>query len=59
MFGVLPPQFYSESGPNKSGEEKAHRHKQFCSVIVWVGGGLPTGGQGSNVYVLCAEPKEN
>ena len=23
-----------------------------------VGGGLPTGGQGSKVYVLCAEPKE-
>ena len=22
------------------------------------GGGLPTGGQGSTVYVLCAEPKE-
>ena len=24
-----------------------------------VGGGLPTGGQGSRVYVLCAEPKEH
>ena len=24
----------------------------------WVGGCLPTGGQGSKVYVLCAEPKE-
>ena len=24
-----------------------------------VGGGLPTGGQGSKVYVLCAEPKEH
>ena len=23
-----------------------------------MGGGLPTGGQGSKVYVLCAEPKE-
>ena len=23
------------------------------------GGGLPTGGQGSKVYVLCAEPKEH
>ena len=25
----------------------------------WGGGGLPTGGQGSKVYVLCAEPKEH
>ena len=25
----------------------------------WVGGGLPTGGQGSKVYVLCVEPKEH
>ena len=24
-----------------------------------VAGGLPTGGQGSKVYVLCAEPKEH
>ena len=24
-----------------------------------MGGGLPTGGQGSKVYVLCAEPKEH
>ena len=24
-----------------------------------MGGGLPTGGQGSRVYVLCAEPKEH
>ena len=24
-----------------------------------LGGGLPTGGQGSKVYVLCAEPKEH
>ena len=25
----------------------------------WVARGLPTGGQGSKVYVLCAEPKEH
>ena len=24
-----------------------------------MGGGLPTGGRGSKVYVLCAEPKEH
>ena len=24
-----------------------------------MGGGLPTGGQGSKVYVLCVEPKED
>ena len=24
-----------------------------------MGGGLPAGGQGSKVYVLCAEPKEH
>ena len=28
-------------------------------VIVWVRGGLPTGGQQSHVYVLCAEHKEH
>ena len=43
-----------------SGKEKAHKHKQFCLVIAWVrGGGSRPGGQGSNVYVLCAEPKEH
>ena len=31
---------------------KAHKHKQFCPVIAWVGGGVSRpGGQGSNVYV--------
>ena len=34
-----------------SGKEKAH---DFPS-----GGGSRPGGQGSNVYVLCAEPKEH
>ena len=50
-----------------SGKEKAHKHKQISPVIARVGGGspdrvargLPTGGQGSKVYVLCAEPKEH
>ena len=44
-----------------SGKEKAHKHKLFCPVIAWVRGGLPTGspgGQGSNVYVLCSQPKD-
>ena len=51
----------------KSGKEKAHKHKQILPVTAQVGGGspdrvargLPTGGQGSKVYVLCAEPKEH
>ena len=54
----------------QSGKEKAHKHKQIFLVTARVGGGggvgspdrvakgLPTGGQGSKVYVLCAEPKE-
>ena len=50
-----------------SGKEKAHKHKQIFPVTARVGGvspdrvarGLPTGGQGSKVYVLCAEPKEH
>ena len=50
-----------------SGKEKAHKHKQFFPVTARAGGvsrpggggGLPTGGQGSKVYVLCAEPKEH
>ena len=37
---------------------KAHKHKQISSRPGG-GGGLPTGGQGSKVYVLCAEPKEH
>ena len=50
-----------------SGKEKAHKHKQISPVTAPAGGGspdrggggLPTGGQGSKVYVLCAEPKEH
>ena len=50
-----------------SGKEKAHKHKQIFPVTAPGGGGspdrvargLPTGGQGSKVYVLCAEPKEH
>ena len=50
-----------------SGKAKAHKHKQIFPVTARaggrspdrVGGGLPTGGQGSKVYVLCAEPKEH
>ena len=51
---------------DNSGKGKAHKHKQIFPVTARVGGGspgrvargLPTGGQGSKVYVLCAEPKE-
>ena len=50
-----------------SGKEKAHKHKQIFPVTARAGGGSPdrvgggllTGGQGSIVYVLCAEPKEH
>ena len=44
-----------------SGKENAHKHKQFCPVIaLGEGGGVyRPGGQGSNVYVLCAETKEH
>ena len=45
-----------------SGKEKAHKHKQIFLVTAspdWVARGLPTGGQGSKVYVLCAEPNEH
>ena len=34
------------------GKEKAHKHKQFCPVIAWVRGGLPT--EWSGVKCLCA-----
>ena len=55
------------SGLCNSGKEKAHKHKQIFTVTARVGGGspnrvargLPTGGQGSKVYVLCAAPKEH
>ena len=51
----------------RSGKEKAHKRKQFFPVTAQVGGGspdrvargLPIGGQGSKVYVLCAEPEEH
>ena len=50
-----------------SGKEKAHKHKHIFPVTARAGGGspdrvargLPTGGQGSKIYVLCAEPKEH
>ena len=42
-----------------SGKEKAHKHKRSCPVIAWVRGVSRPGGQESNVYVLCAEPKEH
>ena len=42
----------------RSRKEKAHKHKQFSAVTTWVrGGGFSR--PGSNVYVLCAEPKEH
>ena len=50
-----------------SGKEKAHKHKQIWGGLPTGRGGgfpdrsggcLPTGGQGSKVCVLCAEPKE-
>ena len=72
MPGLLEEHKYSHSGwlapdPQISGEEKAHKHKQIFPVTARWGGGspdrvardLPTGGQGSKVYVLCAEPKEH
>ena len=48
-------------------QDKAHKHKHIFTVTARVRGGspdrvargLPTGGQGSKVYVLCAEPKEH
>ena len=51
----------------KSGKEKAHKHKEMFPGDCPGGGGspdrvgrgLPTGGQGSKIYVLCAEPKEH
>ena len=41
-----------------SGKEQAHKHKQVFAVTAWVRGVSRPGGQGSNVYVLCAEAKE-
>ena len=54
-------------GRHVSGKKKAHKHKQIFPVtargggVSRLGGGgrLPTGGQGSKVYVLCAEAKEH
>ena len=53
--------------PDPSGKEKAHKHKENFPVTAQMGRGspdrvargLPTGGQGSKVYVLCTEPKEH
>ena len=42
-----------------SGEEKAHKHKQFCPVTARVGEGLPTRWPGVKRCVLCAEPKKH
>ena len=43
-----------------SRKEEAHKHKQFYPAIAWVKGAVSRpGGQGSNVYVLCADPKEH
>ena len=71
----ISPIFKNKTSAQKSGKEKAHKHKQNFPVTAWVGEspdrvargspdpgsarGLPTGGQGSKVYVLCAEPKEH
>ena len=61
-------QFATQTLRIHSGKEKAHKHKQISPVTARVGGqgspdrvarGLPTGGQRSKVYVLCAEPKEH
>ena len=49
-----------EKSSGHSGKEKAHKHKQIFPVTARAGGGgLPTGGQGSKVFVLCAEPNEH
>ena len=47
--------------PLFSRKEKAHKHKQIFRWLPGRGGGEVSrpGGQGSNVYVLCAEPKEH
>ena len=42
-----------------SGKDKAHKHKTNFSGDCPAGGGSPDRGQGSKVYVLCAEPKEH
>ena len=53
------------SGGQKIRKGKAHKHKQIFLVTGGGGSpdrvarGLPTGGQGSKVYVLCAERKEH
>ena len=40
-------------------KQKAHKQKQVVPVIARWGGFSRPGGQGSIVYVLCAEPKEH
>ena len=56
----IGPRWVARSKFSFSGKEKAHKHKQIFPVTARAGGGgLPTGGQGSKVYVLCAEPKEH
>ena len=64
---LRPWRVSTSSGKKSVSQEKAHKHKQIFPVTArageglptgW-GGGLPTGGQGSKVYVLCAEPKEH
>ena len=66
LYGATFARSYSVS--RVSGKEKAHKHKQIFPVTARAGGGvsrpgggggLPTGVEGSKVYVLCAEPKEH
>ena len=50
----LPP----GTKPIHSGKGKAHKHKQFFRWLPGWGGVSQPVGQWSNVYVLCAEPKD-
>ena len=50
----------SRTGPLSSGKKKAHKQKSFWPVTTPVTGGVSRpGGQGSEIYVLCSEPKEH
>ena len=52
---MRPPEVHDQS----SGKGKAHKHNFFFPVTARVGGVSRLGGQGSNLYVVCAEPKEH
>ena len=43
----------------ESGKEKAHKHKQFCPVIAWVGGGSTDRVARGQIFMCCVRNPRN